>query len=136
MTGLISSARRIVPYVMDMLSTVKITSVVNFGCGVGGWLNQCQKINTNIGVLGLDFGDSDEAQLQISLKNYRKVDLSKKICLDKKFDLCISLEVAEHINTESADIFLDNSVEVQIIFFFLLQFPDRRDCSKTFERQK
>lgn len=108
MAGSISSAKRIVPYLMDMLSPVRISSVVDFGCGVGGWLNQFQKVNPDINVLGLDFGNPDRTQLQISLNDYKKADLSKKICLDKKFDLCISLEVAEHINSESADIFLDN----------------------------
>lgn len=48
MAGSISSARCIVIYMMDMLSHIKITSVVDFGRGVGGWLNQCQKVNTNI----------------------------------------------------------------------------------------
>lgn len=108
MAGSISSAKRIVPYVLEMLSPVQVTSVVDFGCGVGGWLSQFQKNNASIEVLGLDFGNPDKEQLQISERKYRKADLSKEINLGRKFGLCISLEVAEHIHSKYADNFIDN----------------------------
>lgn len=108
MAGSILSAERIIPHIINMLSPVQITSVVDFGCGVGGWLSQFQKENKLVDVFGLDFGNPDRSQLQISEKSYQKADLSKKIDLGRKFDLCISLEVAEHIHLENANNFIDN----------------------------
>ncbi len=108
MAGSISSAELIIPHIINMLSPVQIMSVVDFGCGVGGWLSQFQKEDKSIDVFGLDFGNPDRSQLQISEKNYQKADLSKKIDLDRRFDLCISLEVAEHIHSDYADDFIDN----------------------------
>lgn len=123
MAGSISSAERIVPYIIDMLLPIPIISVVDFGCGVGGWLDQFQKVSPSINVLGLDFGNPDESQLQVPLKNYRKEDLAKKIDLGKKFDLCISLEVAEHIYSESADDFIDNLCRHSDIVLFSAAIP-------------
>lgn len=108
MKGSKASAELIVPYIIRALSPIRITSVVDFGCGVGGWLAQFQEEDAAIRVLGMDFGEPEESQIQIPLRNYKKVNLSQKIALNDRFDLCISLEVAEHIPPAYADTFVDN----------------------------
>ena len=118
MKGSMLSAERIIPYVMDMLSPIHIASVVDFGCGIGGWLSQFQKINPSINILGLDSGNPEESQLQLPVGNYKKADLSKEINLNKKYDLCISLEVAEHLEPKYAEVGVGNICRHSDIILF------------------
>lgn len=118
--GSIKSAEIIIPYLLESLKEFSIKKVVDFGCGVGGWLSV---INENMGgeavkILGLDGGNAEEDQFYIPLKNFRKMDLSSKIELNEKFDLCMSLEVAEHIDEQCADVFVDNLCRHSDIILF------------------
>ena len=117
MNGSIKSASKIVPFVLEMLKPFEIQSVIDFGCGVGGWLTQFQKVNS-CNIQGLDFGDADKSQLLIPENNFKKIDLSQAVDLKKKYDLCISLEVAEHIQPEFEDVFIDNLCRHSDIILF------------------
>ena len=55
--------------------------------------------------------------------NFISRDISKKIKLNKNFDLVISLEVAEHLPTESADIFVDTLTNHGSIIYFSAAIP-------------
>ena len=56
--------------------------------------------------LGIDGEYVDRAQLQISPNEFLALDLNLPVRLDKSFDLVLYLEVAEHLPSESADIFI------------------------------
>ncbi len=88
----ILSAKEVVPIILDF---VKVKSVVDFGCGIGTWLNIFEKYGCEI--LGIDNHEIKKEKLMINNKFFLKRDLPKKINLNRKFDLAISLEVLEHI---------------------------------------
>ena len=123
MAGSMLSAEHIIPQVIDMLSPIQVKSVVDFGCGVGGWLSYFLRLNPSGSVFGLDTGKPDKKQLQISEKDYKRVDLSKAVNLNRKFDLCMSLEVAEHIPSECAENFVDNLCRHADIILFSAAIP-------------
>lgn len=57
-------------------------------------------------------------------KNCRKdADLSKRIALGKKYDLCISVEVGEHLPREKAEVFLDNLCRSSDVILFSAAVP-------------
>jgi hypothetical protein len=100
--GVSRSANVIVPIV---LSRVHPTSVVDVGCGVGGWL----KVFHDHGVVDLAGFDGDHvarSALLIEPPRFRAVDLSKDFSLDRTFDLAVSLEVAEHLPASRARPFI------------------------------
>lgn len=107
MDGSGRSAQIIVPLVLAMLVPLQISSVIDFGCGVGGWLAQFMNEGCE-DVLGLDFGEADPSQMLIPSALFRKADLSKRMQLKKRYDLSMSLEVAEHIPPRLADTFVAN----------------------------
>jgi SAM-dependent methyltransferase len=100
--GALSSARAIVPEVMSIF---KPKSVVDFGCGTGAWLS-IFKENGVEEILGVD--GSPEGHSLIPEEDFVLRDLSSEFSLDKKYDLAMSLEVAEHIPHEFADQFVTN----------------------------
>lgn len=100
-----------------------IHSCVDFGCGVGTWLFVIKNHVKEVDVLGMDFGEPAKEQLRINPDEYRKRDLSNSINLDKMYDLCISLEVAEHINQERTDVFVENLTRASDIILISAALP-------------
>ena len=117
------SASKIIPYVVDKLSPIEIHSLVDFGCGVGGWLSEFKAIDDRNVVKGMDFGDAQDNQLLIDKKCFEHLDLSKRINLDRKYDMAMSVEVAEHLQEEYADIFVDNLCAASNIVLFSAAIP-------------
>jgi SAM-dependent methyltransferase len=102
-SGALRSARVVVPYLMDIFNP---SSVVDIGCGTGAWLTTFAE-NGVIDIFGVD-GSYNEFAPKILGDNFMAADLSENFIIDKKFDLAITLEVAEHISEFSADIFVQN----------------------------
>jgi len=115
-----NSARVIVPEVIEF---VKPDTVVDFGCGNGTWLKVIKEIYPNIEVYGLDGDYVNPDQLLISRNEFLPCDLKHKVELNKKYDLVISLEVAEHLPEESADQFVENLVNAGDVILFSAAFP-------------
>ncbi len=95
------SAGRIVPLVAAALP---VTSIADFGCGQGAWLQAWQGIGAEI--LGLDGPYVDRSRLLIPETAFLPSDLAASIDLHRKFDLVQSLEVAEHLPRACADAFV------------------------------
>jgi SAM-dependent methyltransferase len=82
-------------------------SIVDFGCGIGAWLTAANELGVK-DLLGIDGNWIDGKQLNADKIEYKLVDLEQPIKLDRKFDLAISLEVAEHLSEERAKSFISN----------------------------
>ena len=118
--GSLQSAQCIVPFVLQHLPDLK--SVVDFGCGTGAWL----KLFSTNGVKrikGLDGGALDPDQYLIAPSDRHSVDLSQPIALDENFDLAISLEVAEHIDEDKANVFIGNMCAASRTILFGAAIP-------------
>ena len=102
------SAEEVVPLVMDLLSS---KTIVDVGCGIGTWLSVFKKHGA-VEVVGIDNSDIAAENLHISPNEYLKHDLTKPIFLDRKFDLVVSLEVAEHVPECFADEFVRTLVNL------------------------
>lgn len=82
-----------------------INSAADFGCNCGPWLYAL--IEQGISdVIGVNIGEPGD-NLLFPKERYRNHDLSKPLNLERKFDLIIGLEVAEHISSAGADNYID-----------------------------
>lgn len=99
----IYSASVIVPIIY---SICKPARVVDFGCGVGGWLAQFKNCGASE-ILGLEGGQVPKSKLQIDQSNFQKADFRQPVNVGR-FDLACSLEVAEHLPPGASEQFVDS----------------------------
>lgn len=102
--GSIESARVVTELLIEWL---KPESVLDVGCGAGAWCRVWMDGAVHT-VVGVDGAYVDRSTLLIPDANFVARDLSREFDLDRRFDVVVSLEVAEHIPSEFADVFVDN----------------------------
>ena len=118
-SGSKSSAEEIVPLVLDL---VRPQSVIDVGCGVGTWLS----VFVERGItdyLGVDGEWLDKRLLQIPKSNFLCYDLTKPLLIDRNFDLAVSVEVAEHIPSKFAPLFVESLTNLSSVILFSAAIP-------------
>ena len=101
-----------------LFSILKPCSVIDFGCATGTWLAECKRLGAN-SILGLDGGWVDRELLEIDSEEFTEHDLgSVKYSAERKYDLSLCIEVAEHISEEMLGIFIDSITEASDIILF------------------
>jgi SAM-dependent methyltransferase len=119
--GVLRSARHVVPLVMRMVRNPR--SVVDVGCGLGGWLHVFQEYGVH-DVLGIDGEYVDRRSLQILPVQFRAQDLeSSRPLADRKFDLVVCLEVAEHLSAGTAAGFVRRLTALGDVVLFSAAIP-------------
>ena len=103
------SAKEIMPYIQEILHP---KSIVDFGCGTGTWL----KVAKDLWGGGRNYIERD--LLMIQKDEFIATDLTKPVTLERKYDLAMSLEVAEHIDSVYADIFIESICKASDVIFF------------------
>jgi len=94
------SAEQILSVVVKTLN-LTIDSAVDVGCGSGIWLNVLKKQEKVENIKGIDGQWVDRDYLIIPDEDFIEADLSTTLPkFSEKFDLAISLEVAEHLAPE------------------------------------
>jgi len=100
------SASKILPAVFEVY---KPTSILDVGCGTGVWLHVAQKLGVEE-ILGVDGDYVDKELLAISPAQFLSYDLKESLLLNRKFDLVISSEVAEHLPFEVSEKFVESLI--------------------------
>lgn len=101
------SAAATVPVLLDCLTQAGAAapaSVIDIGCGRGVWLKAFGPIT----VKGRDGPWTKPERLLIDPAHFAATDLSRPFTEPAKFDLAMTLEVAEHIDAGQADQFVGN----------------------------
>ena len=84
-------------------SEVPFNSVIDFGCGIGGWLHAARDLGADT-IKGLEGDYIRNAQTLISQDLIETHDLATyNFDWQKKFDVAMTIEVAEHLPESSAD---------------------------------
>lgn len=101
-----------------------LESAIDFGCGVGTWLAVLKTLDVR-DVKGLDGSWVKEDMLEIKKEEFEKVDFEKPVVLDRKYDIAISLEVAEHLSCESAEAFVASLTKASDLVLFSAAIPNQ-----------
>lgn len=97
-------------------------SVVDVGCGIGTWLKVFEE-NGVSHLLGIDGEYVDMSMLMIDKSNFKKYDLNKVIDVNKKFDVVLCLEVAEHLEKGSSNLLIKSLTAFGDIVIFSAAIP-------------
>lgn len=119
-TGSLSSAQRILPLVQEVFHP---RSVIDVGCGVGYWLNVWQNelgVNDIRGVEG-PYVTPDLLKVDRSLVSFQ--DLKDPLNINRKFDLAMSMEVAEHLPSSHAKQFVQSLTSLSDVVLFSAAVP-------------
>src|SRR5438552_12072354 len=113
------SARAIVPTIIDLL---RPASMVDIGCGSGYWLAAATEIGMK-DTLCVDGVWALKTQLAIPRQRFLEHDLRDPLKLGRRFDVALSLEVAEHLPESCAQTFVENLCELADRVVFSAAIP-------------
>lgn len=117
--GLRESARGVVPLILELIQP---KSVVDVGCGLGTWLSVFEEFGIK-DYLGIDGDYIHTDKLEIPQDQFTPFDLTNPLRLNRKFDLVVSLEVAEHLPSECAETFVDSLTRLGPVILFSAALP-------------
>lgn len=113
------SAAVVAPLIMDLFAPA---SVVDVGCGIGTWL----QVFAELGVTrlqGLDGDHVNAASLRIPASQFQTHDLRQPLPDLGRFDVALSLEVAEHLPGVSAFGFVAGLTRLAPVVVFSAAIP-------------
>ena len=119
--GSLSSAVAILPLLADLIHP---RTVADVGCGGGGWLAVWQELY-GAKIFGIDGDYVDRSQLFIAAENFHPANLEERITLTQRFDLVMSLEVAEHLTPARADSFVEDLTRLSDVILFSAAIPSQ-----------
>jgi SAM-dependent methyltransferase len=114
-----TSSDVIVPLLLELIHP---QSVIDVGCGTGSWLRTFGQHGIKE-LRGFDGPWLDVSKLLIPQELFTHADLEKPLRVDKRFDLAISLEVAEHLHPESAEGFVQSLASLSDVVAFSAAIP-------------
>ena len=104
--GSLRSAR---VYLGDLFNFWLPDSVVDVGCGRGAWLSACRELGVKT-VVGLDGNWVRPEMMLDPAIQFHSIDLEGDLACGQRFDLAMSLEVAEHLHSDASDKFVRSLV--------------------------
>jgi SAM-dependent methyltransferase len=114
----LNSAKAVIP---EILKYLNFSTILDVGCGIGTWLTVLKEHNKIIH--GIDGHYVDKTKLLINSDQFTPYDLDYPFDLKKKFDVVLSLEVAEHIKPENAYSFISSLCLHSDIIIFSAAIP-------------
>jgi SAM-dependent methyltransferase len=99
-------------------------SVIDVGCGEGAWLAAAERLGSTR-LTGLDGDWVDRTALRSARIDFRPTDLSGAIAIGARHDLCISVEVAEHLPASHAEAFVEALCKASDVVLFSAAVPQQ-----------
>ncbi|WP_158931387.1 class I SAM-dependent methyltransferase [Acidisphaera sp. S103] len=122
----LTSARAVLGELFDRF---RPQSVLDVGCGVAPWLCAAQELGA-ADILGVDGDYVDRAALLIDPAAFLPVDLERQRLCDvaplsdgRRFDLVISVEVAQHLSFSRAESFVNDLTQFADVVLFSAAVP-------------
>jgi hypothetical protein len=109
-------------------------SVVDVGCGRGAWLKAFKESGASR-ISGFDGAWNSQRKMIEDSIVFQACDLNKPIIVDERFDLAMSLEVAEHLEPASASTFVKSLVGLSDVVMFGAAFVEQGGTDHLNERE-
>jgi SAM-dependent methyltransferase len=113
-SGSLDSARAVLQL---LYGTYQPKSVLDVGCGLGGWLAAAEELGCQR-LVGVDGAWVDPQALISKRIEFSNANLEKDFNIAARFDLCISVEVAEHLPADCARAFVERLCAASDVVLF------------------
>jgi SAM-dependent methyltransferase len=113
------SAEIVIPLIIDLVNP---RSVIDIGCGTGTWLSVFKDHNIE-DIKGVDGDWVNDELLLIPKACFTPHDLTQELHIEQRFDLAVSLEVAEHLDKQYAKNFVSTLVKLSSVVLFSAAIP-------------
>jgi SAM-dependent methyltransferase len=113
------SAEQVLPL---LISTYHPGSVLDVGCGNGTWLLAAEKLGIS-DLMGIDVQEQMPGSWLLEKEIFRLVNLQEPFELNRKFDMILCLEVAEHLSNTSASVFIESLINHADLIVFSAAIP-------------
>ena len=100
----VDGARKALFQVFESVGTP--SSLLDVGCGSGVWLRVALSLGVEH-VYGIDGVELPASEFMIDKARFNRIDLETHWDLNRRFDLAICLEVAEHLSEASAGVLVE-----------------------------
>lgn len=126
----VPAARRVSRELFQLLQP---KSAVDIGCGDGSFLSVLAEFGVGdlLGVEGVWIGD---AQLAVARQLVCRHDLNQAFRCSRRFDLAVSIEVAEHLPAERGAGFIDDLTRLADVVLFSAAIPGQGGTNHINER--
>jgi SAM-dependent methyltransferase len=115
----LQSARAVAPLIRRVTGA---DSVVDVGCGTGAWVLALEEAGVQ-DTFGVDGAWLDPAGLLFDPARFASVDLTARFALERRFDVALCLEVAEHLPPDAALPFIRNLTALAPLVVFSAAVP-------------
>jgi SAM-dependent methyltransferase len=117
----LSAPRELVPYIVQLLDP---KSVLDVGCGLGTFLCIFKELGVN-DIYGIDGSWVDKTKLYVGSESFKQYNLEEEFDLNRRFDVVLCLEVAEHIRPEAAQKLVRSIVKHSDVIVFSAAIPNQ-----------
>lgn len=98
------------------------TSVIDLGCGIGEWLAEFEAAGVG-DIQGVDGTYVDRKQLAIPNSAFKAHDFVEHLEIGRRYDLAMSVEVAEHLEADHGASLVRSLVEAADVVLFSAAAP-------------
>jgi hypothetical protein len=123
------SAEIVLAHVLDL---VRPRTLIDVGCGVGAWSSVAR--DRGVDVLAVDGDYVPREKLQIPVDRFEARDLREPLILDRRFDLAVCVEVAEHLPQRRARSFVADLCGLADVILFSAAIPRQGGADHINER--
>lgn len=128
--GSLRSARKFLSLLWGMHTP---NSVVDLGCGAGTWLKAAGELGA-ARLVGFDGRWNSQSNMLDPRIEFHPVDLDEPLPMQERFDMAMSLEVAEHLHPESSEKFVRTLVGLSDVVLFSAAYIDQGGTNHINER--